>query len=209
MKSIIIILCVLLGNLYIINSENIIDKKVVLRDSVYVKNNIFEVVYSEELEQPKWLKYKSTNRETKVNRAGMDFYTVNGIHTSDYKDYLNNIWDKGHLAPAATFSDNMENLKGTFSYLNCALQHADLNRGEWRLLEEQERKWDIKEDLTIKVELIFDKNSKRVPSNAMIPSYFVKHIYFEKSKIWKCYKFPNDRPTKGFKYYEIECKNNH
>ena len=27
------------------------------RDSVYVKNTIFEMVYSENLEQPKWIKY--------------------------------------------------------------------------------------------------------------------------------------------------------
>lgn len=180
-----------------------------LRDSVYVKTNIFEVVYSEKLEQPKWLKYKSTNRPTNVNRAGLDFYTIKDVHTSDYKDYLNNIWDKGHLAPAASFSDNMVNLKQTFSYLNCALQHADLNRGEWRLLEEQERVWDRNEDLDIKVEMVFDSNSVKLPSNATIPSFFIKHIYFEKSKIWKCYRFPNEKPKKQFKFYEIKCENNH
>ena len=34
-----------------------------LRDSVYVKNAVFEVVYSEVLEQPKWLIYKSNIKD--------------------------------------------------------------------------------------------------------------------------------------------------
>lgn len=31
-----------------------------LRDSVKVTNNVFSVIYSEKLEQPIWLKYRST-----------------------------------------------------------------------------------------------------------------------------------------------------
>ena len=49
-----------------------------LRDSVYVKTKIFEVVYSEQLEQPKWLKYESVNRPKNVDRTGLDFYTEIG-----------------------------------------------------------------------------------------------------------------------------------
>ena len=81
-----------------------------------------------------WLIYKSNNRLTNVNRGSMDFYTEKDIKTSDAADYKSNVYDKGHLAPAATFSDNMENLKQTFSYLNCALQDQYMNRGEWRMI---------------------------------------------------------------------------
>ena len=86
------------------------------QDTVIVKNNVFEVLYSQKLEQPIWLKYRSINRPTNVNRGSMDFYTEKTIKTSDAEDYKSNIYDKGHLAPAASFSDNMENLKQTFSY---------------------------------------------------------------------------------------------
>lgn len=174
------------------------------RDSVYIKNQVFEVVYSEKLEQPKWLIYHSINRPTKVNRGSMDFYTEDKIHTSNNDDYKSNVYDKGHIAPAATFSDNIINLKQTFSYLNCALQNQYLNRGEWRLLEEQERKWDDSENLTIKVELIFTPLSQKLPTNATIPDAMVKHIYFNKSKKWMCFYFPNERPNKSWKEYEIK-----
>lgn len=177
-----------------------------LRDSVKITNNVFTVIYSEKLEQPLWLKYRSTNRPTNVNRGSMDFYGEKEIKTSDNDDYKNNLYDKGHLAPAATFSDNMENLKQTFSYLNSALQNQYLNRGEWRLLEEQERKWDDKEPLTVIVKSFFDKDSKKLPSGATVPSHFQKHIFFEKSKKWKCFVFLNEKPKFAWEQLEMVCE---
>ena len=53
------------------------------QDTVRVKNNVFEVLYSQKLEQPLWLKYRSTNRPTNVNRGTMDFYVEKNIKTSD------------------------------------------------------------------------------------------------------------------------------
>lgn len=171
------------------------------QDTIRVKNQVFEVLYSQKLESPLWLKYRSTNRPTKVNRGSMDFYIEKNIKTSDDEDYKSNIYDKGHLAPAASFSDNMENLKQTFSYLNCMMQDQYQNRGEWRLLEEQERKWDDNENLTIIIKVFFDKVPKRVPTNAAIPSHMEKHIYFEKQKVWKCFVLLNERPK--FKWSEL------
>jgi endonuclease G len=176
------------------------------QDTVRVKNQVFEVLYSQSLEQPLWLKYRSTNRPTNVNRGTMDFYTEKNIKTSDANDYAKNIYDKGHLAPAASFSDNMENLKQTFTYLNCMMQDQYQNRGEWRLLEEQERKWDDSEPLTVVIKLFFDKVVKRVPTNAAIPSYMQKHIYFEKSKKWRCFVFLNEKPKFSWQELEMVCE---
>ena len=176
------------------------------QDTIRVKNNVFEVLYSQKLEQPLWLKYRSTNRPTNVNRGTMDFYTEKNIKTSDGEDYKANIYDKGHLAPAASFSDNMENLKQTFSYLNCMMQDQYQNRGEWRLLEEQERKWDDAEPLTVVIKVFFDKVPKRVPTNAAIPSHMEKHIYFEKTKQWKCFVFLNEKPKFTWGELEMVCE---
>jgi endonuclease G len=172
---------------------------------IKIKNQVFEVNYSQTLEQPLELVYRSTNRVTNVNRGSMDFWVDPKIKTSDGKDYEKNVYDKGHLAPAATFSDNMDNLKTTFSYLNCALQNQYLNRGEWRMLEEQERRWDDKENLTIKVSLDFDKSSIVLPTGATVPKGFTKHIYFETSKKWDCYYFLNEKPTKPWEEHKIKC----
>ena len=173
---------------------------------VRIKNEVFEVLYSQSLEQPLVIKYRSTNRPTNVNRGSMDFYKEPTIKTSDADDYAKNIYDKGHGAPAATFSDNMVNLKQTFSYLNCIMQDQYLNRGEWRLLEEQIRKWDDTEPITVLIKTFFDTPVKRVPTGAAIPSYLQKHVYFEKSNKWKCFVFLNQKPKFHWDELEMICE---
>ena len=174
--------------------------------NVRIKNDVFEVLYSQSLEQPLIIKYRSTNRPTNVNRGAMDFYKEANIKTSDGDDYKANIYDKGHGAPAATFSDNMVNLKQTFSYLNCIMQDKYLNRGEWRMLEEQIRKWDDTENITVLIKTFFDTPVKKVATGAAIPSYLQKHIYFEKQKKWKCYVFLNEKPKFSWEELEMVCE---
>ena len=174
-----------------------------LRESLYIETPIYRVTYSETKEQPIELTYLSTNRPKNVDRGSMNFYTDKEIHTSDNKDYYKNVWDKGHLAPAATFSDSFDNLKMTFSYLNCALQNQYLNRGAWRLLEQEERVWDDAEDLEVTITVMFSDSV--LPSGATLPSRFLKQIKFIDSNVYKCYDFPNDRPTKDWEEYQVPC----
>ena len=174
-----------------------------LRAEVIVENQVFKVWYNEIYEQPMKLVYTSTNRVKNVDRGSMNFYTEKEVHTSDNKDYYRNVWDKGHLAPAATYSDSYENLRQTFSFLNCALQEQNLNRGEWRLLEEQERVWDDEQNLTITVNLVWDEGFEILPSGGHIPTDMIKHIYFENDKVWRCFEFENVKPTKGWEEHEV------
>tara|TARA_R110001632_G_scaffold105074_1_gene214295 strand:+ start:96 stop:704 length:609 start_codon:yes stop_codon:yes gene_type:complete len=173
-----------------------------LRETVKVKIPIFTVWYSETKEQPISLTYKSSNRPKNVDRGSMNFRTEKNYHTSDNSDYYNNIWDKGHLAPAATFSDSKENLTLTFSYLNCVLQNQYLNRGAWRLLEEAERNWDDLQELEITINIMF--SDLILPTGANLPSRFIKHIKFTQSGEYKCYDFPNAKPNKKWEEYKVK-----
>lgn len=103
--------------------------------NVFVKTSIFEVVYSEEYEQPIKLTYTVECPTGEASRSGASWVLHEGIKTSDNEDYVDNVWDRGHLAPAADFSCDKETIRKTFTYLNCALQNQYLNRGAWRLLE--------------------------------------------------------------------------
>jgi endonuclease G len=176
-----------------------------LRDSVYVKTDIYEVVYSETLEQPLWVKYQVQCTDGKAKRHGMDFYTVKGYKTSDAKDYEKNEWDKGHVAPAADFSCTRDMLLKTFSYLNCTLQHERLNRVHWRLLEDYERLLAVTEGpVAVEVRVIFDNNPRRVASGAAIPSAFRKTIKTKAKTL--CFYFKNEPPTKPtFADYQLKC----
>ena len=167
------------------------------RDSVHVKTSIYELMYSEKYLEPLWVKYTVLCTNGTASRAGMDFYTNDSIKTSSNADYVNNVYDKGHMAPAADFNCDKQTLFMTFSYLNCALQDQYLNRGVWRFLEEYERELAKKEPVTVKIVVVFDKTSKTLPSGAKIPSGFYKYITLVKSKKTLVYYFPNVKPTKA------------
>ena len=176
-----------------------------LRDSVRIKTDIYEVIYSEKLESPRWVQYTVLCPNGTASRSGMDFYTNDSVKTSSNEDYVKNEWDKGHMAPAADFNCDKEMLHKTFSYLNCALQNQYLNRGVWRMLEIQEREWAKKETTTVTINLVFDKTSYRLPTGATVPNGFLKTICLEKSGKKIKFYFPNMTPTKE-KYTEYQIK---
>ena len=124
----------------------------VLRSNVLIDKGIFKVSYNEIFEQPNWIEYTVSNRPKNVDRGNKDFYLESGVFTSDNADYYKNEWDKGHLAPAATFSDSEDNLNKTFSFINCAMQIDNLNRGEWAQLEQQVRDWSVNGNVNVKIE---------------------------------------------------------
>ena len=126
----------------------------------------------------------------------MDFWVPEGINTSDDEDYKNNVWDKGHLAPAAAFSCDEETLLKTFSYLNSALQHEGLNRGQWSRLESFERAAAnfFGKEVKVRVDVLFEGKLKVLSSGATIPSGFRKTITI--GDVTRVFEFPN-RDTKG------------
>jgi len=173
------------------------------RDSVYLKTDIFTTVYSEVLQQPKWVKYTVQCPTGTAPRTGMDFYPQSGLITSDNNDYVNNIWDKGHCAPAADFNCTKEMLYKTFTYANCVLQHERLNRGVWRLLESYERELAKTNIVNVEIKMVYSTTSLKLPTGATVPDGFYKIIKFG-NKIEKYY-FPNTSPTLSlFKLYLIK-----
>jgi len=155
-----------------------------------IKTDIFEVEYSEELEQPLKLTYTVGCPLGDASRSGLDFHKEDGYLTSDNEDYKDNPYDKGHLAPAAAFNCDRETIKKTFSYLNCALQHQGLNRGPWKELERFERNLaKIYPEVTVVIIVNFEETPERVPGGAAIPTSFVKEITFGERTIK--FLFPN------------------
>ena len=166
-----------------------------LRERVEFKvDDLYSGIYSEVLEQPLEVRYTVKCPAGTASRTGMDFFTDPNIHTSDDDDYSNNVWDKGHLAPAAAFSCDKETLKKTFSYLNSALQHQGLNRGQWNQLESFERDLANFYTVHVTIKVLFEGNVQKLESGATVPSGFIKVLEFGGKKV--TFKFPNV-DTKG------------
>lgn len=175
--------------------------------NVTINNSIYNIVYSQDFEQPLEITYKvkcTKNSKGYYSRKGLDFYEVKGIHTSNNDDYYKNIWDKGHMAPAADFNCDLNSLKLTFSYVNCALQHQDLNRGQWKALEGYEKELAINNEVTIKIFVDFS-GSTRLSTGAMVPVGFSKIIYLN-GKRFKAYYFPNQSLIGSYEKYLIDRK---
>ena len=171
----------------------------------HVENSIFTVDYDESLEQPIKLSYTVQCPTGGADRHGLNFWKVEGYHTSDNDDYADNVWDKGHLAPAAAFNCTRDMVKATFSYLNCALQHQSLNRGPWKELEAVERNLAMFYTVDVEIEVIFDETCEVLPTGATVPKAFIKTITFD-GKSYQYY-FPN-RDPKGADWYTFGTEGN-
>lgn len=156
-----------------------------------ITTDIFTVEYSEKYQQPLNISYKVECTGGDVSRLGMSFKTYPGVITSDDADYVDNVWDKGHLAPAADFNCSEDMLKGTFTYLNCALQHEGLNRGPWKELERFERDLaKVYAFVTVEIKVHFEDNPKYwLKTGALVPVGFSKTIICDGE--WFEFYFPN------------------
>ena len=176
-----------------------------LREDVMIQNAVFRISYNEFKEQPNWIEYTVRDFVKVADRGNMDFYTVSDVWTSDDNDYYKNEWDKGHMAPAGSFTDSWSNLAKTFSFVNCALQKDNLNRGEWRELEEQVRDWarDIG-PVNVRIELKFSPESQVLTTGATVPDGFYKFLTFSDNRKM-CFYFENTTTDKNWDEYEIVC----
>lgn len=167
-----------------------------LNSTRFVKNDIFRIWYNEDYQQPVRIKYEVECPTGNADRSGMSFYKVDTIITSDDADYVDNEWDKGHMAPAASFNCDEETLRLTFSYLNCALQHEGLNRGPWKELERFERDLAKVFNVHVIIDVQFEDKDLRLESGALVPTGFVKKVFIfdqegeETLKVFK-FNFPN------------------
>ena len=197
-----------------------------------VKNDLYTVVYSEELQQPISLSYKvpafskityypktetvrlkwsgSKDVTTDVSypdpqvTTTISFQEPINVVTSNEDDYVSNVYDHGHLAPKKTFEAS-EVDRYLYSYLNCALMHETLNSGVWRVLEEYVR--DLHKIVYVNVLVSFSDDSKQVKGGATIPSGFTKVLNYknkEGERVIEIYNFPNDNTVKGKKIEDFK-----
>ena len=112
------------------------------------------------------------------------------ITTSGKNHYEHNEWDQGHMAPSASLDCDLKSKKETYTYLNCALQFDELNRGLWKQLENRERSLAKDQEVSVYIRLEFN-DSMRI-EGALVPSGFLKVLSFD--GITESYFFPNTAP---------------
>jgi DNA/RNA endonuclease G (NUC1) len=175
-----------------------------------IKTDIFTSIYNQEYQQPVHVKYTifCKPESPTYDRRGITFKSVEGLKTSSSSDYSDNVWDKGHMAPANTFACNEEWLNETFSYANCALQHQGLNRGAWASLERFERNLaGLYDEVHVDITIFFSNRWTNNSDPARIPSSFVKSITWTENDKERTisFDFPN-KDTTGKTFWEFKIE---
>ena len=113
-----------------------------------IKHSYYTLSYSEKDEQAKWVSYKLTpsflNKIKRTNNFREDPLVSGGSAT--LADYKASGYDRGHLAPAAAMSLNKTAMSESFFMSNMSPQKPRFNRGIWKILESQVRKWVLVND---------------------------------------------------------------
>jgi len=164
----------------------------------------YSVAYSQTLEQPVEVTFKVECAVPELSRKGRNFKSSPyDIKTSDNADYKNNVWDKGHMAPAASFACNEAQFNQTFYWLNSALQHEALNRGPWKEVEAFERELaKVYDTVRVDIKVDFPDWCEVLETGATVPDAFRRHIQFGDQDVWLY--FPNDSTVKGKDWSEFK-----
>ena len=99
--------------------------------------------------QAVWVAYTLTaeNLQAKQVRRRDQFRADPEVknHPVHPKDYTRGGFDKGHLAPAADMTYSFGSMSDSFFMTNISPQIPGCNRGIWKRLENQVRRWAVKE----------------------------------------------------------------
>ena len=142
--------------------------------------------YSEEHEQAAWVMYRLTREEvlTKAAKRTDDFREDPNIPTFSAlpSDYSHSGFDRGHLAPAEDMKFSDVTMQESFYMSNMSPQRPEFNRGIWKKLEKQVRRFAYNEGSVFVITgPILERNLKKIgnANKVSVPRYFYKVVYDE------------------------------
>lgn len=154
--------------------------KFVIRNEVGRYTLLYDTMYR----QAEWVAYRLTRTELNAGTAKRsnsfrcDPHVLSyGWPTASDSDYKGSGFDRGHLLPSADRCGSSQENRATFLLSNISPQHPELNRGVWRLLEEQVRRWACQYD-TLYIVTGGDLSGRlqRIEGGIGVPERFFKAI---------------------------------
>ena len=185
-----------------------------------VVHTAYTLSYNETCEQANWVKYMVTKVEldSSIAKRKNNFKEDKDILTgsAELADYKGSGYDRGHLAPAAVFVNDQNEMNESFYMSNISPQHPSFNRGIWKRLETYERSLALEHDTVYVITGgILNGNLKLIGDNGVcVPKLYFKIIYnknftigfilrnVKSSDPLNMFKFPIDVIEKqtGFKF---------
>lgn len=120
------------------------------KTDLFLQKQGFTIGYSNKFRQALWVEYTLTAENllgrqfSRQNRFKADpAVKKNPVHP---REYARSGYDKGHLAPAADMTYSVQSMIDSFLMTNISPQIPGCNRGIWKRLETQVRRWAIREE---------------------------------------------------------------
>ncbi len=142
----------------------------------------FSLGYSRKYKQALWVIYilraEDLEKERIARSRRFQADPAVGEQAVFPRDYLKTGYDRGHLAPAVDMAYSGEALEHSFFMTNISPQIPGCNRGVWKRLENQVRRWAVKErELCVVTGPVFGSEEKSCgPGGIPVPLGFYKAI---------------------------------
>lgn len=167
-----------------------------------VCHRFFTLSYNAAHKQADWVYYRPRigQDEDKVKRTN-NFREDKLVSSGSAKpsDYVKSGYDRGHLCPAGDMTRSVEAMSETFYMSNMSPQVPGFNRGIWKSLEEQVRKWGKAEEIYVVTGPVFkDEKGKIGTSGVTVPGYYYKVIYSPGREQMVAFVLPNEKSNKPF-----------
>jgi len=170
----------------------------------------YTLSYNEKHEQANWVAYELTAEETQrgVTRTN-DFRPDNAVTTGSATnaDYQASGYDRGHMAPAADMSWNVQAMEESFFYSNMSPQVPGFNRGIWKKLEERVRQWAVEnKDIYVVTGPVLTGDLPVIgPEKVSVPRYYYKVIldYTQPELKGIGFIMPNASSTRPLESYAV------
>jgi len=135
---------------------------------------------------------------------------LRGSYAAVYKDYTRSGYDRGHMAPDASFDYSPTALNQTYSMANIVAQAPTVNRRLWVKAEKYERQMAIKLGVADVLNVVvYPQVPKRIGSGVAVPSGFWKRVSSAEAGFERCFYYENDlnANAKGdrLKDHVVEC----
>ena len=182
---------------------------------VVVEHTGYTVSFNTDWLIPNWVAYELTAEEVAgVEPRGKDFVRDPEISQSPSPDeYRNSGYDRGHMAPAADMKWSKQAMLESFCTSNICPQNKNLNKGDWKDLEEHIRNMATKYDhIYVACGPIVSLNPPTIGQTSIIrvavPDAFYKVILRQKGDSWSAVGFmmPNQAGHKPLSKYAMSVE---
>jgi endonuclease G len=169
----------------------------VIQWDTVIYNKGYASYFSNKYRNPVMVTYKLYKGGGPCKRDKFSFKNDLKIPAATTKEYLKSGYDKGHLANAEDFAFNCELDELTFRYYNCVPQRPELNRGIWKVTEEEIRKISQSDSILVVCINEFGPGHLKM-GGVSVPTNCVKiAISLSSNKTYMCRSFTNSKvPTR-------------